>query len=220
MKMSPVKLSPVRMMKLGAVALAFALGAAACGGGDDGGSDSSAVDNVLLTDTTVAPSTSRPVVTSSTTTLPIIISPDDGTDTTTTLASGSGGSGDPQPPANPQCLAGTGANELTLEWDAPDNPANVASVRVYMSEDGGPFRSNRGNLDVSELDTRRAGGNRWAATVVGVPLNVPVRLAATSFNSVGKESGWYVVEGLYTGQGQPCSAGESLPPTTCSVGCE
>ncbi len=215
---------------IGVAVLALALIASACGNGDED-------EEALPVESTVT----IPPSSETTTSRPVIPEPEPDpeeneeeedpetggiTTTTTTTVPPGDGTGPPPPPANLTCLAGANEGEVTLEWDAPADPSNVAAVRLYVSEDGGPFITNR-NLDLSNVDQTRSGGSRWGATVLDVPANLPIRLAATTFNALGQESGWYVITGMYRGPGQPCTADATVvtttttpPDPTCTAGCE
>ena len=128
--------------------------------------------------------------------------------------------GPPLPPTSVSCVGGTDAGELFVEWNALPNPSEISKIRVYVSEDGGAFITN-GEFTMGQVDTNREGGNRWAAPARRLPVNVPLRLTATSFNLIGQESGWYITNGLYTGPGQPCGTDAPvIPPTVCTAGCD
>ncbi len=124
----------------------------------------------------------------------------------------------PTPPSNVACKAGNSEGELFVEWDALPAPSEISKIRVYVSEDGGPFIYN-GEFTMAEVDTSRNGGTRWAAPARRLPVGVPLRLTATSFNLLGQESGWYIVNGVYTGPGQPC-ADPAFTAPTCTAGCD
>ena len=128
--------------------------------------------------------------------------------------------GPPLPPSNLSCVGGTNDGELLVEWDALPNPSEISKIRVYVSEDGGAFITN-GEFTMGQVDTNRAGGNRWAAPARQLPVNVPLRFWASTFNLLGQESGVYTVSGMYTGPGQPCGTDAPvIPPTTCTAGCD
>ena len=216
----------MRSLRLVAAVLALALVAAACG--DDAEENGEATDGEVTT-------TTRPVSTPSTTqprvTTPTTEPPEATTDTTaaeppelpetTTTPPPSVSVGPPAPPADVRCKAGVRDGELFVEFDALPNPSDISKIRVYVSVDGGPMITN-GEFDVGQVDTTRDGGSRWAARARNLPANVPLRVTATSFNQLGQESGWYIVEGLYTAAGAPCgvAADVVLPPTTCTAGCD
>ena len=216
----------MRSLRLVAAVLALALVAAACS--DDSGEGEEANNEVTTTTRSVGttPSTTQPRVTTPTTepaeaatgtTAPE--SPELPETTTTPPPSVSVGA--PAPPADVRCKAGARDGELLVEFDALPNPSDISKIRVYVSVDGGPMITN-GEFDVGQVDTTRNGGSRWAARARNLPANVPLRLAATSFNQLGQESGWYIVEGLYTAAGASCGAAADvvLPPTTCTAGCD
>ena len=215
----------MRSLRLVAAVLALALVAAACS--DDGEENGEENGEVTTTTRSVStPTTTQPRVTTPTTE-----PPEATTDTTaaeppelretTTTTTPSVSVGPPAPPADVSCKAGVRDGELLVEFDALPNPSDISKIRVYVSVDGGPMITN-GEFDVGQVDTARDGGSRWAARARNLPANVPLRLTATSFNQLGQESGWHIVEGLYTAAGAPCGAAADvvLPPTTCTAGCD
>ena len=216
----------MRSLRLVAAVLALALVAAACS--DDAEENGAATDGEVTTTTrsVSTPSTTQPRVTTPTTE-----PPEATTDTTaaeppelpetTTTPPPSVSVGPPAPPADVSCKAGVRDGELFVEFDALPNPSDISKIRVYVSVDGGPMITN-GEFDVGQVDTTRDGGSRWAARARNLPANVPLRVTATSFNQLGQESGWHIVEGLYTAAGAPCGAAADvvLPPTTCTAGCD
>ena len=215
----------MRSLRLVAAVLALALVAAACSDdGEENGEENGEVTTTTRSDST--PTTTQPRVTTPTTE-----PPEATTDTTaaeppelpepTTTPPPSVSVGPPAPPADVSCKAGVRDGELFVEFDALPNPSDISKIRVYVSVDGGPMITN-GEFDVGQVDTARDGGSRWAARARNLPANVPLRLTATSFNQLGQESGWHIVEGLYTAAGAPCgvAADVVLPPTTCTAGCD
>ena len=204
----------MRSLRLATAMLALALIAAACS--DDENGEGEPVDQVTTTTGSTTPTTTQPRVTT-----PTIAPPDtttttvvDVTPTTSTTAppETAVSIGPPPPPSNVRCQAGTAENELQVAFDALPDPAEISKIRVYVSVDGGPMITN-GEYTIGEIDSS---GDRWAAPARRLPANVPLRLTATSFNQLGQESGWYIVEGHYTGPGAPC--GEALPPPTATAG--
>lgn len=215
----------MRSWRLGLIAIAVIL-LSTCGGDDS--EDGDAADNTTTTtsSTTTVTTTTRPDVPDGTTTstLPEVslpLPPDDGDTNNGDNTEPVDNLAEAPPPNNLKCLAGSAEGELLVEWDAPPDPDIISRVRVYVSDDGGPFITNR-NLAVEQIDTSRSDGNRWAAAAVGLETGVPIRIAVTMFNNVDKESGWYFVEASYTGPGEACdgSGTPTLPPTTCTAGCE
>ena len=209
----------MRSLRLTAAIFALALMAAACS--DDSEDDPGADGEATTTTASVSPTTSQPRVTTPTTapeepptTTVVVLTPT----TSTTEPPDSTSVGPPAPPSNVKCRAGTAENELLVEFDPLPDPSNISKIRVYVSVDDGPMITN-GEYDVGQIDTS---GNRWAARARRLPANVPLRLTATSFNLLGQESGWYIVEGLYTGAGAPCGSPDDvvLPPATCTAGCD
>ncbi|MCY4663803.1 MAG: hypothetical protein OXC00_03970 [Acidimicrobiaceae bacterium] len=212
----------MRSLRLAAAIFALALVAAACS--DDENGEGEQVDETPTTTESAAPTTTQPRVTTPTT------APDVDEPATTTVVEAapttstteppelSTSLGPPVPPSNVRCQAGTAENELLVSFDALPNPADIAKIRVYVSVDGGPMITNS-EYTIGQIDTS---GDRWSASARRLPANVSLRLAATSFNQLGQESGWYIVEGLYAGPGAPCGdpADVVLPPTTCTAGCD
>ena len=212
----------MRFLRLGIVALVLAA-ASACGNGGEEDDTAGESDEEVTSTTTVAPTTSRPTTT---TTEPVLI-PNEVTvtDTTTTQPTDVdepelSDVEAPPPPTNVNCLASSAAGELRVEWDAPSDPSIVTNVRLYVSVDGGPFITNQ-NLGVGQVDTT---GSRWMSAVRGLDEGDAIRIAVTSFNALGQESGWYPVSATYNGPDQPCGSGDSstttLPPATCTAGCD
>ena len=209
----------MRSLRLATAVFALALVAAACSD-DENGEEEPAGETTTTTES-AAPTTTQPRVTTPTSV------PEDEATTTTVVESVPTTStteppepslGPPAPPSNVRCQAGTAENELRLSFDALPNPADIAKIRVYVSVDGGPMITN-GEYTIGQIDTS---GDRWSAPARRLPANVPLRLAATSFNQLGQESGWYIVQGLYAGPGAPCGdpGDVVLPPTTCTAGCD
>ncbi len=210
----------MRSLRLVAAVLVLALAGAACGGEEN---DEEASDYpVTTTSESSAPTTSQPRMSTPTTaalrtTTTTVV--EVAATTTTTEPPGATAVLRP-PPTNVACRAGTAANELLLTFDAFPNPADILRIDVYVGTDGPRGRMNlNGQYPVSQIDTS---GDRWSVPARKLPTNVPLWLAATSFNQLGQESGWYIVEGRYTGQGAPCgdASGFGLPPTTCTAGCD
>ena len=219
----------MRSLRLVAAVLALALVAAACS--DDSEENGEAANGEVTTTTRSGSTTSttQPRVTTPTTEPPEATTDTTAPDPpdppelpgTTTTPPPSVSVGPPAPPSDVSCEAGARDGELLVEFDALTNPSDISKIRVYVSVDGGPMITN-GEFDVGQVDTARDGGSRWAARARNLPANVPLRVTATSFNQLGQESGWYIVEGLYTAAGAPCGAAADvvLPPTTCTAGCD
>ena len=216
----------MRSLRLVAAVLALALVAAACS--DDSEENGEAANGEVTTTTRSGSTTptTQPRVTTPTTEPPEATTDTTAPDPpelpeTTTTPPPSVSVGPPAPPSDVSCKAGARDGELLVEFDALTNPSDISKIRVYVSVDGGPMITN-GEFDVGQVDTARNGGSRWAARARNLPANVPLRLTATSFNQLGQESGWYIVEGLYTAAGAPCGAAADvvLPPTTCTAGCD
>ena len=204
----------MRSLRLATAIFALALVAAACS--DDENGEEAPIDEVTTTTGSATPTTTQPRVTTPTTAPPdttttavVEVTP---TTSTTEPPDAAVSIGPPPPPSNVRCQAGTAENELLVAFDALPNPADISKIRVYVSVDGGPMTTN-GEYTIGQIDSS---GDRWAAPARRLPANVPLRLTATSFNQLGQESGWYIVEGSYTGPGAPC--GDALPPPTATAG--
>ncbi len=217
----------MRLLKLTGTILALILIASACGGDDEEAGDEDP-DTTATTLVRPVETLDVPEGTVTTPTAPLGLLPDPATplepgldnpfiddvpDPADTIPTT--GVAPPVPPSNVACLAGTRDGELLVEWDALST-SEVSKIRVYVSESGGPFITN-GEYTIDQVETTRSGGARWAAPARRLPANVPLRLTATSFNLLGQESGWYIINGVYTGPGQPCG---DFPATTCTAGCE
>lgn len=211
----------MRSLRLATAVFVLALVAAACS--DDENGEEEPLDDVTTTTESAAPTTTQPRVITpttapeeppTTTAVEVVV-----TTSTTEPPEVATSLGPPPPPSNVRCQAGNAENELLVEFDALPNPSDIAHIRVYVSVDGGPMITN-GEYAVGQVDTTRSGGSRWAARARGLPANVPLRLTATSFNQLGQESGWYIVEGLYAGPGAPCGDPADLPAPTCTAGCD
>ena len=211
----------MRSLRLATAVFALALVAAACS--DDGNGDGEPVDEVTTTTESASPTTTPPTITPTTapptTEPPTTVVEEVVVTTTSTTEPPQTSLGPPPPPSNVRCRAGNAENELLVEFDALPSPSDIAKIRVYVSVDGGPMITN-GEYTIDQVDTTRSGGDRWAARARRLPANVPLRLAATSFNQLGQESGWYIVEGLYTGPGAPCGSPADLPAPVCTAGCD
>ena len=216
----------MRSLRLVAAILALCLVAAACsddGEGTEGPPDDETTTTVRSTTTT----TSQPPLTVPTTQPPEpppITEPEpDPTPTIDDVPDPSAAGTEPPPaPANLKCLATSTEGEILVEFDALSNPDALSSVRAYLGADDGPM-INQGFRPISEVDTAREGGTRWAVAVRSVPAGVPLRLAVGSFNLLNQESGWWPIEAYYNGPGNPCGDGSPdpvLPPTTCTAGCD
>ena len=209
----------MRSLRLATAVFALALVAAACS--DDENGEEEPADGTTTTTESVTPTTTQPRVTTPTTTPeeePVTTTVVEAAPTTSTTEPPEPSLGPPAPPSSVRCQAGTAENELRVSFDALPNPADISKIRVYVSVDGGPMITN-GEYTIGQIDTS---GDRWSAPARRLPANVSLRLAATSFNQLGQESGWYIVQGLYAGPGAPCGdpGDVVLPPTTCTAGCD
>lgn len=120
----------------------------------------------------------------------------------------------PEAPSGLVCLPGGGSGEVTLEWSAPADPDDVATVQIYLSEDGGSFTRihtyTQDQLLVAE-------GSTWTANVYPVPYGLPLELAVTYDDAAGNESGWNPVDAFVPFGAGPCNTGEPDTPTIVSA---
>jgi len=123
----------------------------------------------------------------------------------------------PSAPTNVLCSAGGGSGEFDLSWDAPADSSDIAGVKIYVSDNGGPFNRLR-KLALSDgfVDTNRAGGARWAATAFPVPSSTPIELAVTTYDLADNESGWNPVDAYMAHAASSCNSGP--PPALADVG--
>ncbi len=219
----------MRTLRLAAALLALALFAFACGGDDeeqaDDEVDSEETESPTTSSTTAVTQAVETTAPTTTLTLPPSTTAFDAVEEEDTLVvvveTPSELVEPPTPPGNPRCAAGNNEGELLVEFDALD-ATQVSKIRVYASTSGQRPILLNGEFSMSEVDTSR--GGRWAVPARSLAAGVLLDLAVTSFNQAGQESGWYITTGIYNGPGQPCSQGgasaTTLPPTTCSVGCD
>ena len=150
------------------------------------------------TTTTAAPTTT---VAPATTVAPTTTAP-----TTTTAAA------DDEAPAAPSglvCSPGGGSGEVTLSWDAPADPADIATVQIYLREAGGSF-SRIHTYTPDRLLT--ADGATWRANVFPVPFGEPIDLAVTYDDAAENESGWNPIDAWSPFAGGPCEQGAPATP--------
>lgn len=103
---------------------------------------------------------------------------------------------------------------MTLEWDEPAAPADVATIQIYMSEDGGPFA----RLHTYSQDQLLAPGpGTWRANTFPVAFGVPIELAVTYDDEAGNESGWNPVDAWVPFAGASCNSGAPATPTIVSA---
>jgi len=124
----------------------------------------------------------------------------------------------PAAPTNLVCTPGGGSGEFGLEWDAPADPADVAGVKVYLSESGGQFnRIRKLPMSDGQIDTSLAGGTRWEVVVFPMPEAVPIDLAVSVYDSAGNESGWDTIDAFFAGAIGPCYSGPPAAPTDFTI---
>ena len=130
------------------------------------------------------------------------------------------GTAPPVPPGNISCAPGNNEGEVYVEFNALPDPSEVSRIRVYAGPAGERPLPMNGEFTMGQVDTTRSGGTRWAVPARGLPTGIQLDLAATSFNLLDQESGWYIASGVYRGPGQSCAADGSLPAPTGTVGFE
>lgn len=182
---------------------ALAVLASACGGADDEAAEAPSTTEAPVTSdaegdgestetgdsptTSAAPTTTEAPAT--TTEAPTTTS-----STTTTEAP------DTNPPAAPtglECLGlGGGSGEVILAFDAPSDPTDIETIRVYVDEGSGFQRVAKTTTDgapasvgsVWDLDTTDP--TTWSMGVYPVPNFVEISIAVTFGDAAGNESGW------------------------------
>ncbi|MEM7143074.1 MAG: hypothetical protein AAF548_18780 [Actinomycetota bacterium] len=158
---------------------------------------------VAPTTTTVAPTTTEAATTTSTS-----------TSSTTTAAPTTSGAPDTDAPSAPTgltCLSGGGSGELTIQFDAPADSTDVATVQTYVREPGGSF-ARINTFTVAELLDSE--GPRWTTNLFPAPVATPIDVAVTFDDAAGNESGWNPIDAYYAYGAGPCEAG---PPPAPSV---
>ena len=163
-----------------------------CGGGffndcvphDDG----YAIDDDRVVDTTIPETTTVPPVTVTTTTsLPHDDEP-------------------PEAPTGLVCLGmGGGSMEVLLAFDAPSDPTDIETIRVYVDEGSGFQRVAKTTIDGSPaslgsvFDLNTTDPTTWSMGVFPVPDGAEIGIAVTFGDAAGNESGWYPITVTPTG---------------------
>ena len=189
---------------------ALAVLASACGGADDEAAeapstteapvasdadgDGESVETGESTETGDAPTTSAAPTTTeapaTTTEAPTTTS-----STTTTEAP------DTDPPAAPTgltCELGGGSGEAVLRWDAPADPADVETIKIYVNEDSAGFVRLHAYTQDELLSADSA---EWMALAMPVPYTTPLEFAVTHSDANGNESGWYPIDAFLSFSG-------------------
>ena len=177
---------------------ALAVLASACGGADDeaaeapstteapvasdadGDGESAETGDAPTTTEAPATTTEAPTTTSS---------------TTTTEAP------DTDPPAAPTgltCELGGGSGEAVLRWDAPADPADVETIKIYVNEDSAGFVRLHAYTQDELLSADSA---EWMALAMPVPYTTPLEFAVTHSDANGNESGWYPIDAFLSFSG-------------------
>ena len=103
----------------------------------------------------------------------------------------------PQAPTGLECLGlGGGSGEVILALDAPSDPTDIETIRVYVDEGSGFQRVAKTTTDgapasvgsVWDLDTTDP--TTWSMGVYPVPNFVEISIAVTFGDAAGNESGW------------------------------
>ncbi len=93
---------------------------------------------------------------------------------------------------------GGGSGEVLFEIDAPADPADIATLRIYVNEGSGFQRVVKSPLDGSPatmgwlwlVDTSDPA--RWSIGAFPIPSH-EVGLAMTFADAAGNESGWHAI---------------------------
>lgn len=193
-------------VRVASLTVSLLLVAVACG--DDGAESS----NAAASETSTTLSSTTVTTTGPATTLPSTTGPPAGTgfevrDTTP-----------PVEARNLTCGPGAGSGELSLEWDAPEDPDDVAVVRVYFQEGTGGFGS-IGDYALSDgaVTTDLAASTRWSVTAVGVPATTPMDLGVALLDAEGNESGFTPIDAYLAFAGADCEMGPPPAPTIVEV---
>ncbi|MDW3219753.1 MAG: hypothetical protein R8F63_14155 [Acidimicrobiales bacterium] len=188
---------------LGGSALVVALVVMA-GCSDD--SDDTAPTTTTTTTTTTAAPTTTAAATTTTTAPTTTVAEGTTTTTTTTVAvtptSEPADTEAPPAPTNVTCGVGAGSGEITLEWDAPADPADIADVRIYIDEGAGFTRLHKYTIDSGQV---RTDTDRWWAVAWPVPSGEVVQMAVTVGDAAGNESGWNPIGAFYEFAAGPCT---------------
>jgi hypothetical protein len=183
---------------------ALAVLASACGGADDEVAEApSTTEAPVASDadgdgesagTGDAPTTSAaPTTTEAPTTT--TEAPTTTSSTTTTEAP------DTDPPAAPTgltCELGGGSGEAVLRWDAPADPADVETIKIYVNEDSAGFVRLHAYTQDELLSADSA---EWMALAMPVPYTTPLEFAVTHSDANGNESGWYPIDAFLSFSG-------------------
>jgi len=171
---------PNRVLMLAFAVLSLAL--TACGGSDDSASPADTTTTEVTTTTEAEVTTTEaPATTAPTTEAPATT---EAADTTP-----------PDAPTGVACLGvGGGSGEIQLSFDAPADPSDVDTIRVYVDEGSGFQRIVKTPIDGSpatmgtvwDLDT--SGAATW--TIGVYPVGGEVDVAITFADAAGNESGW------------------------------
>ena len=183
---------------------------AACSNSDDTSAEGDGTVEEASS-TTASPTTTDPPLTtteSSTTTIPETTTVPPVTVTTTTSLPH-----DDEPPEAPTglvCLGiGGGSMEVLLAFDAPSEPADIETIRVYVDEGSGFQRVAKTTIDGSPaslgsvFDLNTTDPTTWSMGVYPVPNAAEIGIAVTFGDAAGNESGWYPI--TVTPTGTSCS---------------
>lgn len=169
---------------------------AACSSSDDtsteGAGTAEAASSTTASPTTIPETTTVPPVTVTTTTsLPQDDEP-------------------PEAPTGLVCLGiGGGSMEVLLAFDAPSDPTDIDTIRVYIDEGSGFQRVAKTTIDGSPaslgsvFDLNTTDPTTWSMGVYPVPNASEIGIAVTFGDAAGNESGWYPI--TVTPTGTSCS---------------
>jgi hypothetical protein len=108
---------------------------------------------------------------------------------------------DTDPPAAPTgltCELGGGSGEAVLRWDAPADPADVETIKIYVNEDSAGFVRLHAYTQDELLSADSA---EWMALAMPVPYTTPLEFAVTHSDANGNESGWYPIDAFLSFSG-------------------
>ena len=112
----------------------------------------------------------------------------------------------PEAPTGLVCLGmGGGSMEVLLAFDAPSDPADIQTIRVYVDEGSGFQRVAKTTIDGSPaslgsvFDLNTTDPTTWSMGVFPVPDGAEIGIAVTFGDAAGNESGWYPITVTPTG---------------------
>ena len=94
---------------------------------------------------------------------------------------------------------------MILAFDAPSDPTDIETIRVYVDEGSGFQRVAKTTIDGSPaslgsvFDLNTTDPTTWSMGVFPVPDGAEIGIAVTFGDAAGNESGWYPITVTPTG---------------------